>query len=391
MKKIISILLCIVMCFFVLASCGEKEIGSYRDQYDYEEKEIEEISLNLYIICDECSDNAITTIKREIAEYTKSKFRTVLNVHYVSEDSYSSKIAEVTADGATDKADIILINSKEMMDSLMADSRLADLSDFYNSKEYEKQFGKLNVTIASDILEASKIDGKYYSVPNNHIVGDYNFDGAIGNYGYKYLVIDKAVARSLGFGDTKTLEGYDSLEKFMADGALGKALSCIENYDATNGTLECTCSGNKCVEVINAGYDAQKTFVDAGKYFTVLETPSATAEDVFSSAFAILNREDKKIVARAMEIIYAINTDVEFRNLLQYGLKGTNYDLDENGNIVRFNSTTHPDDVYHMNILYTGNLFNAMYCSELGWTEQVKNNGNFQNDKKVISQDIYQP
>ena len=66
MKKIISILLCFAMCFSILVSCGEKEIGSYRDQYDYEKKEIEEVSLNLYIICDESADNAITTIKREI-------------------------------------------------------------------------------------------------------------------------------------------------------------------------------------------------------------------------------------------------------------------------------------------------------------------------------------
>ena len=383
MKKIVSILLCLVMCVFALVGCAEDLIGSYRDNYDYEEEVVEEITLNLYIIGDDSTaENAETAVKREISEYTKREFSTILNIFYISASEYESVIAEKTKANATDKADIVLVNSKEMMDSLVEGSRLADLTSFYKTKD----FGKLNVTISSDVLEASKIDGKYYCVPNNHVVGDYNGDGIIGNYGYKYLVIDEQVARSLGFGDTQTLASYDSLEKFMAEGALGNALSCV-TYDAENKTLECSCD-KKCVEIVNAGYDAQKTFVENGKYFTVLETPTATADDVFESAFAVLS--DTKDVSRAMEIIYAINMDSKLRNYLQYGLLGTNYEIVD-GNIVRYSADEHPDNVYYMNILYTGNLFLASYCEEIGWTEAVADSANNQNNKKIIKQDIYQP
>lgn len=394
MKKIVSIILCVVMCLLALASCAEKPIGSYRDQYNYEEEVVEEITLNLYIICDDSTaDNAKTTIGREVKEYTKSKFNTLLNVHYVSESEYAATVAEKTKANATDMANIVLINSKQLMDSLVASSSVADLTDFYK----KDAFGKLNVTIASDILEASKIDGKLYCVPNNHVVGDYDNDGVIANSGYKYLVIDEAVARFNRFGDVATLSSYDTVEKFMAEGALGKKLSCL-TYDASNGTLSCSHSDNKCVEIVDGGYAAQKTFVDSGKYFTVLEKPSCTAEDAFSSAFAIINDPSKinnkeqhdNYVSRVMEIIYALNTDSTFRNLLQYGVKGTNYNVVD-GNIVRFNSTDNPDDVYHMNLLYTGNIFLAEYCSELGWTAEVSGNGNLQNKKTVISQDVYQP
>ena len=384
MKKIVSMLLCLAMCIIALASCAEADIGSYREEYDYVPPVIEEITLNLYIICDDTtSENAKTTIGREIAEYTKSKFRTILNVCYVSESEYAEVVADKTQANATDKADIVLINSKTMMDELLAGSRLADLTALYK----DTAFAKLNVTIASDILEASKIDNKFYCVPNNHVIGDYDHNGVIGDYGYKYLVIDEAAARQLGYGDTATLASYDTIEKFMAEGALGSKLSCV-SYDADNGTLECSCTDGKCVEVVYAGYDAQKTFVDGGKYFTVLESPKTTAENAFESAFAVVNGTCD--VKRAMEIIYAINSDVTLRNLLQYGVEGTNYEVVD-GDIIRYDATNHPDDVYHMNVLYTGNIFNALYCSELNWTAAVLASGAKQNGKSVISQDVYQP
>ena len=86
-----------------------------------------------------------------------------------------------------DTADIILVTSEAMMDALMKPvagqtpaegeeaaeptGRLADLTEFYASETY----GLLNVNIAAALLEASKIDGKYYTVPNNRTLGSYTY------------------------------------------------------------------------------------------------------------------------------------------------------------------------------------------------------------------------
>lgn len=396
MKKIVSIALCLAFCILALASCGEKEIGSYLKNYDYEPKNVEELTLNFYIICDDLTTkNSKDTIGRELSQYTKDKFNTKLNVFYTSQTEYDEIIAQKTKVGAENRADIILINSENMMKSLTTDKSketdylLADLTDYYNGRTY----GKLNVKIASDILEASKINGKYYCVPNNHIVGDNNANGVMGDYGYEYIVIDEAIARAYGFGDTKTLSTYTSVDALMAEGGLGRALVNAGKltYDEEHGTVHCTCSEGKCVEVVNAGFSAQKEFVDNGKYFTVSKTPTATAADAFSSAFAVV--KGTKDVSRAMEIIYALNTNIELRNLLQYGVKGTNYDMDEEGNITRVSpdDTTRSNSVYYMNILYTGDIFAASYCSELDWTKETMENAASQNKKCVISQDVYQP
>ena len=50
-----------------------------------------------------------------------------------------------------------------------------------------------------------------------------------------------------------------------------------------------------------------------------------------------------------MEVITLLNTNAEAKNLLQYGVEGVNYELDDDGALVYLN------DAYRMNNLYTGN------------------------------------
>ena len=106
-----------------------------------------------------------------------------------------------------------------------------------------------------------------------------------------------------------------------------------------------------------------------------------TKEEVYSSAFGILAGTENK--DRAMEIIYAINTDVELRNYLQYGVEYTNYTVVDDLVV----PTTDPDSLYVMNLLYTGDVFNALYCEAEGfvkWNEDAKKFGELQNADSVI-------
>ena len=82
-----------------------------------------------------------------------------------------------------------------------------------------------------------------------------------------------------------------------------------------------------------------------------------------------------------MEIVYALSADVTLKNLLQYGHKGTNYTLDSNEVVTSY---TEGAGVYKMNMLYTGNVFNAYYCEEIGWNAAAYNNGVEQNKESVV-------
>jgi putative aldouronate transport system substrate-binding protein len=58
-------------------------------------------------------------------------------------------------------------------------------------------------------------------------------------------------------------------------------------------------------------------------------------------------------LARSMEIITFLNTNSDFRNLLQYGIEGVNYRILESGKLERYNHN------YMMDLHKTGNIFIA--------------------------------
>ena len=86
-------------------------------------------------------------------------------------------------------------------------------------------------------------------------------------------------------------------------------------------------------------------------YIKVHACPYADEDDIFKSMFAV--SPYTKDVTRSMEIITLLNTDTEFRTILQYGAEGVNWEYDP----------LNPDVInqlkndYKMNIEDTGNIF----------------------------------
>lgn len=182
MKKIFRSVICLLLAMFMLVSCGDEDIGDYITNYDKPESK-ERLNYNLYIICDDqTSENAKTTVKLRINDYTKdSALQTALNVVYCTASEYEAKILNKELDGTKDQADIFLVTSEALMDKLLADERLADLTEYMNG-DYE--YSKFNAQIASSLLKASLISEKdetgstvmkNYCVPNNYVVGSYKY------------------------------------------------------------------------------------------------------------------------------------------------------------------------------------------------------------------------
>ena len=366
MKKIISVLLCLMMALCMLASCGEDIIGEYIDQYE-KPAEKENITLNLYIVCEAgATDNAKVTVRERIKTYTSDNYGTTLNVIYCVADEYVATIEAKTAEGATEQADIFLITSESMFNSLYAGGRLANITALLNSEEY----GTLNAEITSSLMDASmvSVDGvnQNFCVPNNHLVGEYT-----------YLVIDKAKAREYYYSD-EVLKTYTSIEALQnaeeGDMNLWKAL-----VDAGENPAD-------YIQEKTGKYEDKVKFENEGAKGSICNVsayPKATKSDVYSSAFAINANCTEEIQARAMEMIYAINVDKDLCNYLQYGILGTNYIKNEDGSVKERVKDGVND--YVMNPLYTGNILKMLYCEENGWNAEAAANLNGQNKESYFA------
>ncbi len=128
-------------------------------------------------------------------------------------------------------------------------------------------------------------------------------------------------------------------------------LRTIQKYKDL-GYVSASASANQkfALSVVKGGADLIETYGD-DYYMNVLEYPRISEDDVCGSMFGVSAYSVD--VARAMEIITAINTKSEFRNVLQYGVKDVHYQLDEDGNLTRLNND------YMMDIEKTGNMFIA--------------------------------
>jgi len=71
-------------------------------------------------------------------------------------------------------------------------------------------------------------------------------------------------------------------------------------------------------------------------------------------------------VDRCMEIVTHLNTNELFRNLLQYGIKGTNYELSDSECAMRMS-----DNLYVMDVFKTGNMFVAYPDADNGMDQNT--------------------
>ncbi len=360
MKKILCLILCLVFASFMLVSCGDDEIGKVPEHYPAPEPEIEEVSLNLYIIVDDAtSDNAIQTVSRMIAQHTLTTYHTEVNVKYVSASEYENVALNAVSSTESDAANIVLVNSYEFMTKLVSTNKLENLSGYLQLPAY----GTLNVKIPTTLLDAcvwrvDKDGGELlYAIPNNHVIGE-----------YQYLVIDREVAeQQLKYSLTKLQEytSYDKTAELRLD--MEEAGYNSEEY----------------VYIQNGAHSLKAELeADNRNVCNIIQSPVVDLDEAYSSAFAIVDSGNDVVDNRAMEIIYALNSDVELRNLLQYGVYGTNYTLSDDGEILMVNDDA---NTYRMKLEYTGNIFVASYCDEIGWTAEIAKNGEKQNADSIFN------
>lgn len=290
--------------------------------------------------------------------------------------------------------DIFCITSYEDYLALIERNALSELDTSLNGSAKV-----LRSYIYPTFLDAAKFNGVTYAIPNNHGLGE-----------YKFLLVNKELVDKYNY-DPDTLTTIEACEEFIRDigvyeedESIAPLLSWVDpagmTYWSPDGSWNVLASlvpdsatFNTKVAInsifkINAyksNFKLMRSFQDEGLiaedpsavekfgvgvisgdysdvekykddyYIHLYERPTATQKDVFAGAFAI--SAYTKNFNRAMEVIIAINTDPTIRNLLQYGIEGVHYELDDQGRAVKISND------YNMNLLYTGNAYMA-YPSE---------------------------
>ena len=380
MKKLLSLILCIVLVCTTLVGCKQDVIGEFLENYmDKKTQDTAIETLNFYIITgDETSEEAMTTVPQNINAYIKEKYKIELNIHYFTEAEYQQNLMSAMAEKDESKRpDIILINGADLFDTLKTDLVPLNTESF---NFYDEDYKNLKGIVKAPLLQASAEDGVYYTVPNNHVIGSYT-----------YVAVDMVMAQDLGyqnkFADDESnlvanINTLEAVETFKAKLAAKYPDLNPDHYITIveNGAYE----DFEALKNVNLATDtAEETVMN---HVNILSYPIATRDEAHLSAFAIVKHLDdddkydteeelalfKLHYNKCMKIIYALNTDATLKNLLQYGFVGTNYThvLNEKNEATDFVKLVEdPQYRYVMNHIYTGDSFNTdfYFCENMSW------------------------
>ena len=287
--------------------------------------------------------------------------------------------------------DIFVVNDYDKFISLVEEERLAEIDVKYERKALVK-------FIHPVIFASAKVGKKTYGVPTNFdMQGEYEFlvfnKNLLDKYGYSVsdlTTLDKmgeyfSIIKSREPGyfplseipETSGVEIYDNL--IYAQSSLGAVSATsypvyLNNIDYMN-YLNTIASFRRngyvadyyginnakyAVELVKSNELIEKEWTEGGVTYQayLYDIPRVTAKEAFKSAMCVSAYSLEK--AKAAELIELFNTDAELANMLQYGIEGKHYRI-ENGLVDLVE--TKAEDTYKMDNFLTGNVY-IKYATE---------------------------
>lgn len=456
-KRLLALVLCLVMMLPTVLLTGCAKENSVEDDM---ESPRPTKSYVMYVIAEEGMDEEqADAVEAAINKILKSKYKTRLDIRYVPEDEYYTKLeAEIKAmreaQAASDEEETEPVEGDEVVteeETVINENGFLEykypafeehqvdiffLGGFDKYKEYiengwlcaidsELEIGsnkKLDDYINYQVLSAMTIvDGQKYAVPNNRVMGEYTYlllrKDLMDKYYYGVSDINSITDAKEFLEDVQAYEkdydpiAYDSYRdptlvhywsidpttlkydssKFsiignvfsndctynFVKGKEGKIqgetsrqiafaslftksdyraqMLALKYYDCYNFYAEENSQKNFALSVVKGDAALADEYSDE-YYVKIIDYPRATTEDIFGSMFAVCEwgGEARDDINRVMEIITYLNTNSDFRNLLQYGIENVNYTLNADGTIKRT-----AKNKYFMDINKTGNVFVA--------------------------------
>ncbi len=328
--------------------------------------------------------------------------------------------------------DIVLIMSRSMLERYVTAGYLTSLDSSIND-----DYRSIQKYVYQDVLQNSKIDGSWYAVPNNKLIGQFT-----------YMLVNREIASSPAYSYTAedfTEFGYGTtvakfIDQLAADenykGTVAPMAGMVTGYplakywsaqSGTQSTLatmyisptELAAPGTNVsnvfadsnfqsymkelfyckendyflkegqtefgVAIVEGDYASYEEHVRSGKYYvSILGYPRLEDEDIFNGMFAVTNYTVD--LSRSMEIINALTCQSELRNILQYGVEGVHYEV-EDGVVHRLAAGAQ----YQMNINYTGNVWMAYMDDTMSGVEQwatVRENYIEEHSTETIQRDL---
>ena len=265
------------------------------------------------------------------------------------------------------------------------------IDGFFNEKLYlylqtvyeiESQFDPNVVPIDSSYEECLELLAHYWSFDTD----TYDKVDKFSIFGSHYKDMESLSRGSVTLGYGSLFEDADFANAFIQLNKYKYGTDGKGSYfgDATGKTAAVKfVTGDSTVLSYNekeGAYEYVETVGDKkiAYYPIVVKYPTASSEDIYGNMFGVCSYT--RDLVRSMEIVTYLNTNSDFRNLLQYGIEGTHYevkeDADGNKTVKRLSNE------YLMDIYATGNVFLAYPEPEM--SADIWESGKVQNRYSLV-------
>ena len=353
----------------------EKDLAVAKKNYEPQDVETDENG--------ETVTQALTTPKETLAT-TKREVETDENGETKHRVVISEEKISYPAENGT-QVDIFLVDSLDSYNELIANGDIQAMdAELLGNAALIKKY--INPTLMNAVATTTGT----YGIPNNKLVGDYEYillrKDLVDKYSYDPASLNTLTKLSTyindvkGEGVTPVLDTYGvsplAISMTGEDSFFGSYVGYnpAQNTNAMPRNLLTNASFQKEYSMIRS-LKAQGTMVDGeltkdtnaacifakgsaaipelygdDYYVSVYKYPTATNENTFSSVYAVSTYTQS--IKRCMQVINYMQTDAELANILRYGVKDEHYTYDEENDIVTVIS-----DEYKMNPEYSGNIF----------------------------------
>ncbi len=262
-----------------------------------------------------------------------------------------------------------------------------------------------------------------YGIPNNYVYGSYDYIIFNEDYVNEFISpngngVDKSEFIPIGGQNTSryralilelankhvldkniSFKTYDEYEAYVNENASGEKLFDIDletRFESYEDYLDYTIDdGDFAIARISGSMAVKELFSDEEKHDNldvyVEKANSVTNQkDFCDSMYCIginnLGKEGDAVrVQRSMDVLKLINTNKEFRNILQYGVEGTHYtQYTEDEDVNPLTSSRKDSKYMNVNPKYFGNMFLLYSSTNMTEAEKLLAKDNWQMAKDQI-------
>lgn len=337
------------------------------------------------------------------------------------------------------QVDIIYISGEDMYAEFVENGWLSSLDS-----ELSSSSKKIKEHLSATLLEAAKIQKATYAIPNNKALGEYtlmlldkklmneNFmdgiynqgkiNGFFNDYIYTYLEtvrsqypdilpVDASYEDCLDLlahywsidpdtyetqNDELSVLGYRytdpaslskgqtvlSFNSLFADEVFCENFVKLNEYRLDGQYFGEAAEGQQAaIRFVKGGYaDYQAYSAESSEYYPVIVKYPTVGAEIYDSMVGVCSYSVD--LSASMQIVTYLNTNADFRNLLQYGVLGEHYKLNEEGDTVERLTDEDGKLLYDMDIYKTGNAFIAYPEPEM--SKDVWENAKEQNRQALL-------